>query len=188
VIRFIDRVHDRMALDGFLFLGFSESLWQISERFRLLRIGDAFVYRPAGSGTPFETLEGRRSPAPSDAPAVVPRRPIPSPMPSNEPIASPDIGELLATGEAAAERGDHAAAAASFRQAAYLDPDHPLAHFHLGLALEALGDERSAQRAFRAAAAAIDGASTQAIQQRLGGFRSRDLALVLHSKLTAPSR
>jgi chemotaxis methyl-accepting protein methylase len=174
VIRFLDRVHARMPTDGFLFLGFSESLWQISDRFRLQRIGEAFVYRP-GSG---ELAQ----------PVLTPTRSVPAPTPQVEPIASPDIGEMLATGEAAAERRDHAAAAASFRQAAYLDPDHPLAHFHLGLALEALGDDRSAQRAFRAAAAAIDAGSSKVAHGGLGGFGSQDLAQVLRSKLEVQSR
>jgi chemotaxis methyl-accepting protein methylase len=176
VARFLDRVHDRMAADGFLFLGFSESLWQISERFRLQRIGDAFVYRPGG---------GDLTP-----PVLAPERSVPAPMPTlrREPVTSPDIREMLATGEAAAERLDHSAAAASFRQAAYLDPDHALAHFHLGLALEALGDDRSAQRAFRAAAAVIEAGSSETLQGGLGGFGSRDLAQVLRSKLKAALR
>jgi chemotaxis methyl-accepting protein methylase len=174
VIRFLDRVHARLPADGFLFLGFSESLWQISDRFRLQRIGEAFVYRPGSSEL---------------APAVrTSERSVPAATPRVEPIASPDIGGMLAAGEAAAERHDHAAAAASFRQAAYLDPDHPLAQFHLGLALEALGDDRSAQRAFRAAAAAIDAGSSKVAHGGLGGFGSRDLAQVLRSKLEEPGR
>jgi chemotaxis protein methyltransferase CheR len=173
VIRFLDRVHDRMATDGYLFLGFSESLWQISDRFRLLRMGDAFVYRPgAGEVSMLQVVK------PS----------LPPPVPLDDPAASPDTSDLLATGEAAAERGDHAAAAAAFRQAAYMDPLHPLAHFHLGLALEALGDARSARRAFRTAAAAMDTGAAGDTQVGLGGFGSRDLADVLRSKLGAPSR
>jgi chemotaxis protein methyltransferase CheR len=186
VIRFLERVHDRMPSDGFLFLGFSESLWQISERFRLLRIGDAFVYRPADGAQPLDARISR-VPAASSAQVLAPKRAISSPMPQDEPASSPDIGELLATGSAAAELGDHAVAAASFRQAAYLDPDYPLAHFHLGLALEALGDERSAQRAFRAAGAAIDTGSIENIEGWLGGFGSQDFVRILRSKLE-PSR
>jgi chemotaxis protein methyltransferase CheR len=168
VIRYLDRVHDRMARDGFLFLGFSESLWQISDRFRLLRIGDAFVYRPGNDVSPIQP----------------PTRSTPPPASRDEPIGPPDISDLLGAGEEAAQRGDDVAAAAAFRQAAYLDPDHPLAHFHLGLALEALGDERSARRAFRAAAAAIGtSGSTDAMRGGLGGFGSRDFAQVLSAKL-----
>jgi tetratricopeptide (TPR) repeat protein len=158
----------------------------------LVRIGDAFVYRPGAGDPSLDERRALRSPAASEARTVLaPKRPMPPPAPQGEPVASPDIGEMLAIGEAAAERGDHAAAAASFRQAAYLDPDHPLAHFHLGLALEALGDDRSAQRAFRAAAAAIATDASQTTRGGLGGlggFGSNDLAQVLRAKLGAPSR
>src|SRR6185295_17963163 len=61
VTRFLERVHGHMASDGFLFLGFSESLWQISERFALQRIGDAFVYRPAGIAQEHDVRSDERS-------------------------------------------------------------------------------------------------------------------------------
>lgn len=186
VIRYLDQVHERMATDGFLFLGFSESLWQISDRFRLLRIGDAFVYRPGG-GDPLLPGHPPRA-VPAKAPNGVATRRFPrSPESLDEPVLAPRIGDLMATGERSAERGDYVAAAAAFRQAAYLDPDHPLAHLHLGLALEALGDTRSAHRAFRAAATVIETGSTQNNGQ-LGGFGARDLAQLLHSKLATPRR
>jgi chemotaxis protein methyltransferase CheR len=179
VIRFLDRLHERMHSDGLLFLGFSESLWQISDRFRLLRIGDAFVYRPCGEDPSGERRVSRGQEAEAST--------VPIPPPAIQSVRPDESsGDLLAAGETAEERGDHATAAASFRRAAYLDPENPLAHFHLGLALEALGDRRSAHRAFRAAAVAIETSSNESIQGGLGGFGSNDFVQVLRSKLESP--
>ena len=38
---------DHMPADGKLFVGASESLLKITDRFELTEIGNAFVYRPA---------------------------------------------------------------------------------------------------------------------------------------------
>jgi chemotaxis protein methyltransferase CheR len=39
------RLHDRLRDGGYLFLGHAETLWQISDDFTLVSLGDAFVYR-----------------------------------------------------------------------------------------------------------------------------------------------
>jgi chemotaxis protein methyltransferase CheR len=39
------RFHDRLRDGGYLFLGHAETLWQISDDFTLVSLGDAFVYR-----------------------------------------------------------------------------------------------------------------------------------------------
>src|SRR5205085_9756786 len=43
----LDRLVAWTPVGGWLFLGYSESLWQITERFRLVKLGDAFVYQRA---------------------------------------------------------------------------------------------------------------------------------------------
>jgi chemotaxis protein methyltransferase CheR len=43
--RLMKRLHGRLRDGGYLFLGHAETLWQISDDFALVSIGDAFVYR-----------------------------------------------------------------------------------------------------------------------------------------------
>ncbi|HTW19841.1 MAG TPA: CheR family methyltransferase [Mycobacteriales bacterium] len=43
--RLMKRLHDRLRDGGYLFLGHAETLWQISDDFSLVSLGDAFVYR-----------------------------------------------------------------------------------------------------------------------------------------------
>ncbi|MEA3019184.1 MAG: chemotaxis protein methyltransferase CheR, partial [Actinomycetota bacterium] len=45
VVAFLDRVATRLPATGHLFLGYSESLWQVTDRFQLIRLGDAFAYQ-----------------------------------------------------------------------------------------------------------------------------------------------
>jgi chemotaxis protein methyltransferase CheR len=41
----MDRFHRSLTDGGYLFLGHAETLWQITDAFRLVTLGDAFVYR-----------------------------------------------------------------------------------------------------------------------------------------------
>ena len=43
----VGRFHDSLAEGGYLLLGHSETLWQVSDAFTLVPVGDAFVYRRA---------------------------------------------------------------------------------------------------------------------------------------------
>lgn len=43
--RLMKRLHSRLRDGGYLFLGHAETLWQISDDFSLIPLGDAFVYR-----------------------------------------------------------------------------------------------------------------------------------------------
>ncbi len=43
--RLMGAFHHALAGGGYLFLGHSETLWQVDDRFRLVTLGDAFVYR-----------------------------------------------------------------------------------------------------------------------------------------------
>ena len=80
---------------------------------------------------------------------------------------------------------DLALAVATFRKAAYLDPDQPVAHLHLGLALEASGEETAARRAFGAARAGLDRSGTAAVEAVLEGYHVDELVRLLDAKLGA---
>ncbi|MCU1450274.1 MAG: protein methyltransferase FrzF, partial [Acidimicrobiales bacterium] len=45
VVALLERLSAWLPPGGYLFLGYSESLWQVTDRFLPVRIGDAFIYR-----------------------------------------------------------------------------------------------------------------------------------------------
>jgi chemotaxis methyl-accepting protein methylase len=168
VAAFLERLAGWLAPGGVLFLGYSESVSALASRLRPERLGGTFVLRAPGPAP----AVGRPAP-----PAARPARPTGAPL--------PDAAELLATGEAAHRGGDPHSAIAAFRKAAYLDPDQPLAHFHLGLALEAAGDDRAARRAFAAALAALERCDPAGLEARLEGWHRSELAATLQARLGA---
>jgi len=89
----------------------------------------------------------------------------------------------MAEGEAAMSAGNHAAAVAAFRRAAYLGPEQPIAHLNLGLALEASGDVAAGTRAYAAARAALDRGDTALIEATLEGYHVGELRRLLQIKL-----
>jgi chemotaxis methyl-accepting protein methylase len=189
VVAFLERLVKQLSPSAHLFLGYSESLWQVTDRFVLVRLGDAFAYRPAVPGM---TSPPAR-PTPPDAPAPT-RRPRPAridpaeaPRPKRTPAADretqPSALELMAEGEAALDRGDHTGAVTAFRKAVYLDPDHPMAHLNLGLALEVIGDDQAARRAYAAARSALDRCDTAAVESTLEGYHFDDLVRLLERKV-----
>jgi chemotaxis protein methyltransferase CheR len=181
IVRFIDRLADWMAPGSWLFLGYSESLRHVTERFELVRVGDAFLYRcvaPRGA---------YRAPAPTRAPKRdAPNRDVPTRRPSRTvaaEVAPVDVATLTAIGAAAGLSGDHAAAVTAFRKHAYLHPDQPIAHLHLGLALEASGDVSAACRAYAAARNALDRSDAAMVEETLEGYGVDELARLLDMKL-----
>jgi Flp pilus assembly protein TadD len=61
------------------------------------------------------------------------------------------VQQLAQAGQWALDADQADPAVVAFRKWAYLTPDDAMAHLHLGLALEAAGDQPSARRAFSAA-------------------------------------
>lgn len=188
VVAFLDRLKAWLPPDAYLFLGYSESLWQVTDRFQLVRLGDAFAYRPATTA-PTPPATAPPAPAPKPRPPARPA-PVPAPAPARErraprPVPPPPstVVELMADGEAALGRGEHADAVTAFRKAAYLDPDHPVAHLNLGLALEVAGDRPAARRAYAAARAAIERCDTAAVEAALEGYQLDGLTALLDQKL-----
>jgi chemotaxis protein methyltransferase CheR len=261
VLAALERIGTTMDPRGWVFLGYSESLWQVSERFHLVRVGSAFAYRqpepalpdPAdllpperdgraagrGASARRPAPRGEDAPAPGrggkargaaasrDAdgsrPAVPPAaklgsapaaKPVPTPGPvaAPEPVAGPGPGpvpssrpyphpavlepadatiptvaELLAEGEAGLEAGDAAAAVSALRKVVYLDPDHAIAHFQLGLAFELMGDQGQSRRALSAARAAL-GRSSAAAEAALEGYQIAELVRLIDHRLTRTPR
>ena len=196
VVAFLDRLALHLPPTGFLFLGYSESLWQVSERFQLVRLGDAFVYQRAtpgaasGGARPRPTpavKRGDRAPRPPARRDPESRPDLPAqPEPARAPVVdegSLDVRELMAAGEAAIDRGDHPDAVTAFRKAAFLDPDSALAHLNLGLALEVVGDDREARRAYAAARAALARCDTAEVEATLEGYHLDDLVRLLDQKV-----
>ncbi|HEX7168430.1 MAG TPA: protein-glutamate O-methyltransferase CheR [Acidimicrobiales bacterium] len=205
VVAFLDRLAAHVPRTAFLFLGYSESLWQVTDRFQLVRLGDAFVYQPDraarrdtghtglsglsglsggnGGGTTAPIASGTR-PARTREPRE-PREPRPA-RPAveleREPVPPSGVGDVMAEGEAALGAGDHATAVTAFRKATFLDPDNALAHLNLALALEVVGDEASARRAYAAARAALDRGDTAAVESTLEGYHLDDLIRLLDRK------
>jgi len=99
-----------------------------------------------------------------------------------EPTHAASALTLLQAGQAAMAGGDHQVAIGAFRRYAYLEPDQPVAHVQLGLALEAAGDRASAQRAYRAARSALARCDAPDVESALGGYRVEALIRLLDSK------
>jgi chemotaxis methyl-accepting protein methylase len=196
VVAFLERLSTWLPPGGYLFLGYSESLWQVTDRFVPERIGDAFLYRTRPAPAPASAA--RRAPRPAPvAQAPRPSRPAgrraTSPAPRPAPGAPPQdvelpvqpraVADLLAEGEVALGGGEYAAAVAAFRKVTYLDPDQPVAHLNLALALEASGDEPSARRAYLAARAALDRCDTAEVEAALEGYHLDELSRLLDLKV-----
>ena len=106
--RVVATVGEALAPDGALFLGASETLWQIQERLAAYDLGSCFCYRHRDSGEPWEPLK-RLAPeveaSPEDA---VPRRAVDVAWLSPRPWRI-EIGERLEDGLGGAGAGGTAA-------------------------------------------------------------------------------
>ena len=160
----IQRIADRIAPGGYLFLGHSDSPGPMTRNFEPVQLLGALCYR-------------RRTAA------AAPVAPVARPRPgvTRPPATLPD---LLAEGDQAAANGDLRAAVRAFRQATYLDPNLAVAYFQLGAALELAGDRREARRAFGAAGLAMMRGTGDENLSGLGGYTRRDLARAIAAKLT----
>lgn len=176
---------------GYLFLGFSESLWQVSDAYVLERLGDSFAYRrplhpPYARPVPTPRAEPvRKPPGRVRPPEPAARRQAVATAPPAGAELSPEAEALLAEGELALAGEEAALAVTLFRKAAYLSPAHPVPHLQLGLALEASGDGASARRAFLACRAALARSESG---QDVQGYRAEALHVLLDEKLGRDAR
>jgi chemotaxis protein methyltransferase CheR len=191
---FLDRLADVMQPDAYLFVGGAETLWQMTDRFEPLQLGAGFAYRRrtaqrsrAASPVPTRTTTTPRKAVPAAAPAAVPIRAAGSSatVPAAEPLET--TADLEHQGRAALARGDLTAAIVAFRRWAYLAPDDPLAHFHLGSALDEAYEATSARRAFRAALSAMDRCDGEQLERCLQGFDPSALRRLLTERTSVPT-
>lgn len=101
----MERFYQQLDEGGALFLGFSETLWNIFDRFRWREVGGAYVYYKESQREPCRPQQVH-SPARPGATATL----APSPARPARPPQPPDAGELVARGQALLDAGQAAAA------------------------------------------------------------------------------
>lgn len=165
VARLAESLATVLAPGSWLFLGPSETLWPVTKAFRSTKVGDAFVHvrvdETAEAVTPDPPRAAPRQPARPRVDRPTRRRaPLP-PARRAGTAPSPPLGALggldaaLDEGRRAMASGDITTAIAGFRRATFIDPDDPVAHTELALALDAAGDAVASRRSFAAARAAL---------------------------------
>jgi chemotaxis protein methyltransferase CheR len=152
----VERVAERLAPHGYLFLGASETLWQIQDELEAVDLGGSFCYRhptaarPARAALPERPQPVAREkpkPAAPRPPALVKRKPA---APTPAPLASTAVDRLAA---AALLLADNRIAEAGSALAALLaaDPSEPASHALEGFLHDLSGRPEEAVAAYRAA-------------------------------------
>ncbi|HEV2888988.1 MAG TPA: CheR family methyltransferase [Frankiaceae bacterium] len=161
--RLMRQFHDALSDGGYLFLGHSETLWQINDEFRLVTLGDAFVYRRDVPGDERRSVlpdrrtgddglppEGDRRVGPRRAPSrsawEVLTKPRVLPFPRRTPPAAPvpAAGDPLDEVRGALKAGRYADAAALASAVARTDSMRAESYYLHGLALANLGRDADA--------------------------------------------
>ncbi len=138
--RLVERFHGSLFDGGVLFLGHSETLWGVSEAFRLEQREKIFYYRrPRASVCPPRPAAAPRSSGSSFPQRRVPAaEPAPSPPPPSVADSSPAM-KLVLSAERLADGGRFEDAVAMCRQAAALDPGCPEAEYLMAFLLRGRG-------------------------------------------------
>ena len=149
----VGRFHSVLAAGGYLMLGHAETLWQLTDDFTLVTLGDAFVYRkdvPAGrlpEPEPEPERPRRSLPVPRVAPPSARRR-----APSGDELPDPDrANELLGLAREAMAQTRYAEAAKLARLAATASPLEVDAYVLQGKALANAGDDAASVPVLRRA-------------------------------------
>ena len=205
---FLDRIAETFPASTPLFLGAAETIWQVSDRFIAVPVGDTFIYRQAIAGSAGLKTRTQDASAGNGRTAVIsavrmnPPRPVTrhqesrrrsvpetaTKQPPTEPDSATSIDQLAKVAHDAIAAGDFGTAVVAYRKCAYLAPDDPVAQLHLGLALEAAGDEASAQRAYAAARQALLKADSAQSVAGFEGYATAELASLLDSKQRRAAR
>jgi chemotaxis protein methyltransferase CheR len=146
--------HDVLAEGGYLLLGHSETLWQVSNAFSLVPVGDAFVYRRSHDARRSASSSRRwpiRRAAPAPSLALPEATPRPRPVARRAAAPRRDATVLLASAQQALDAGDYAGAAATAADAVAADPLLAPAYVVIGQARSTLGQDAPAVAALRKA-------------------------------------
>ena len=206
---FLDRIADALPKQGYLFLGSAEAIWPLSDRFDTVSLDNTFVYRPRvepvlerapahPAEQPRPARERRRGlrPIAGREPVVTGKRSRPAaPVGSasaGQPVPALAVAEsarqLAESGQLALAVDDWPPAIVAFRKWAYLTPEDAMAHVHLGLALEASGDQPAAQRAYGAARRAVLHADHGPAEPAIDGYAPQELLRLLDAKHLGTAR
>jgi chemotaxis protein methyltransferase CheR len=163
----VSRFHRSLTEGGYLLLGHAETLWQVSDAFSLVPVGEAFVYRKDAQPsrthrnqprlTPTVTPAAGRSMPPKRgvrdvlrAPVRLPRR-APQPVQPTLPARVPSPLDDLATARQALAAGRYAEAASLAERATAAHPLLVDGYIVEGRALSNQGDDDGAIAALRKA-------------------------------------
>ncbi|MFL6287951.1 MAG: CheR family methyltransferase [Actinomycetes bacterium] len=165
--RLVGSFHRVLAIGGYLLLGHAETLWQISDEFSLLPVGEAFVYRKDASAPSRRggAHPSARPAAPPSQPRRVmqnvlrvpglrPRKPTPSPAPAPPPTTTPKLPspvEDMLRAREALNAGNYAEAASLAERATAAHPLLVEGYIIEGRALSNQGDDDGAIVALRKA-------------------------------------
>lgn len=155
--RLVGSFHDVLAEGGYLLLGHSETLWQVSDAFTLVPVGDAYLYRRGHDArtSPGRPRRGRpralRIPAGRRARPVSAAGTAPATAREVAAVAPGRAALLLDTARTAAAAGRYDAAAAAATDAVAADPLLTAAWLLLGEVRTTLGQDESAVDALRKA-------------------------------------
>jgi chemotaxis methyl-accepting protein methylase len=135
--RLVERFHESLFEGGLLFLGHSETLWGISDAFRLEQREKIFYYRKSRAEvTPPRPAVAPRSPG-SNAPRRAVSRAEPPPL---SPVSDPSPAmKLVLSAERLADEGRFEDAEEMCRQAATLDTGCPEAEYLMAFLLRGRG-------------------------------------------------
>lgn len=176
IIGVMERFFEVLRPGGWLFLGYSESLFKISTRFEMVEVGGTFAYqRPTGTfrATPAALLSPRPSAPPRSATDVETalrqlKRQQAAPLPAPPPVTTPTPAaglppapskpqpkrtpvERLAEVIDAIERGDFPKALRSARRLVDDEPEDLAARLTLGNVHALMGNVDEAREAYRQA-------------------------------------
>jgi chemotaxis protein methyltransferase CheR len=158
----VARFHDALGAGGYLLLGHAETLWQTTDAFTLVTLGDAFAYRKDAPATVVPEPVAPVAAVPSRAPhrRPVPRTPEAAPWPDTQrharaaldPMPDPDTAnDLLTHAREAFAATRYAEAARLAVAAAQASPFEVDAYLVEGRARATVGDDDGALVALRKA-------------------------------------